>query len=187
MKILKSPYVVGALLLLAVLRWFACAPTTHRGPTKFLTNRVWFSRMPKNGREPAVHLALFEQMGKKGGAVVVGSAFRFMVDVVDFEVRRGKLTLTVLQDKKRATFKARTWACKTAPRPFDLCLELERQGRTVTLFSSRKMRIGPRPKALAAMLDNPEAFGLLSDTPVDAGDYVEATPAWFEQRRGSRH
>lgn len=172
---MKLRIVLGFLLLVILLRWFACEPGTDRGPIKHLTNRQWVNKVPDGPKDMVFRLILLGRIKRKMGVVMNASNYRFIGDVIGYRVEGNRLTLTIPQDDAEVTFIARTWPCKNAPKPFDLCLELKRGRQSIILYSQRKATFGA---------DDFEA--LLSPT-VDGAGEAEANgasgarrPAWLE-------
>lgn len=177
---MKIRLVIGLLLLVVFIRWFGCEPATDKGPVQFLTNRVWVDKAATHPRDMVLRFALLGQVKRKVGLVMASSQYRFGGDIVHYRLDADRLTLIIPQTNQRATFKARTWACKDAPKPFDLCLELTHGGRSTILYSERKSAFGSRavdiPLLEAAMMD-PNA-----DEVAACEGCTEHTPEWFSKR-----
>lgn len=81
------------------------------------------------------------------------------------------------QDGRKATFTTRIWSCKgEAPKPFDLCLELRKDGAKLVLYSHAKS--SKAQQNLPAFDDR-----ALVQTGLDSAceDCVESLPEWFER------
>ena len=180
---MKTRIVFGLVLLIAILRWAACEPQDSRGPVKHLTNRIWFSKVAAGPRDFVTHIILGAGAKKKVGVIATASHYRFGGDVVEFQVKGDQLTIALPQDGTKATFTARTWRCREAPKPFELCFELKRGGRRALFFSSKKMRLPDRRReaeALAPFL--PALANGPSSSCLDAEGLrcVESEPDWFK-------
>ena len=134
---MKLRVVFGLLITFLVMRWVGCEPT-DTGPVKHLTNRVWVNKAASGPRDPVFSFMLLSRMKRKLGVMMNASSYRFAGDLIMYKIEGNHLTIVVPQDDVKARFKVRTWACKDAPKPFDLCLELKRNGRSVVLYSERK-------------------------------------------------
>ena len=176
---MKARSVVGLILIVIVLRWLACSPEAERGPTKYLTNRVWVNKASSGPRDVVFHLMLGSAAKKRWGLLLNASSFRFMGDRIFYRLDGNQLTMVVPQDDAKAKFKVRTWPCKDAPKPFDLCLELRQGDRSVTLFSELKSRRMPGAEWLTE-------GGFDDDVAVDfsVDGRAESTPA-LVRRAGS--
>lgn len=167
---------LALLVIIATLRWLGCDPNTERGPVKHLTNRLWMSKAPRDARDFVFHFMLGQKNKRRFGLMMNASSFRFMGDAINYRLDGHRLTLMVLQDEAKATFDVRTWACKDAPKPFDLCLELKRGRRAVVLYSQRKMTFDA--ETLGTM---PINFESIQDASVGSESLPERTPEWFER------
>ncbi len=169
---MKLRVVFGLLVMLLVLRWIACEPTDS-GPVKHLTNRLWVNKVAKGPRDMVFHLALMGRTKRRIGFVLNASRFRFMGEFLRYKLDGHRLTLKLPQDKAELTFKVRTWACKEAPKPYDLCLELKRDDHTMVLYSQRKATVGV--ETLEALgIDVEAAMGVDGDGPTTT-DVVPAS------------
>ncbi|MEL7369122.1 MAG: hypothetical protein AAFN74_09445 [Myxococcota bacterium] len=142
-------------LLFLLFRWVGCGPAPGRGPASHLLNRVWFDRLPVDARDMTINLFLLDKKVDKKrakfGVVGQASKFQYSFNALKYRLEGNKLTFHFLQADEKATFKVRTWPCKEAPKPFDLCLELRRGDRSAMLYSSRKQRFGRRHDAAESM------------------------------------
>ena len=110
---------------------------THAGTTELLFNRVWLERMPRAEREMVRNLALVQHGERKMGVTARASRWRVQADLFRWRMDgEDRLETRFPQDGRQATFNVRAWYCaKEAPKPFELCLELSRGGRTRRLYS----------------------------------------------------
>ena len=167
---------LGLLLIIATLRWLGCDPSADRGPVKHLTNRLWVNKAAKNPKDVVFHFMLARQGKHRFGLLMNASNYRFAGDAVQYRLDGQRLTLVLLQNGAKGTFNVRTWACKEAPKPFDLCLELKRGNQAVVLYSQRKKAFDA--EAVEAWPINTDA---VADAEVDLSVLEDRTPAWFEQ------
>lgn len=101
---------------------------------KYLLNRVWTKKIPgsSNARSTTFRLALLDKAKQRLGFVSDMSSWRVYAELLRYRVERNRLTVEFPQNNLKHTFSFRTWRCKDAPKPFDLCLELKgKEGRTV--------------------------------------------------------
>jgi hypothetical protein len=65
------------------------------------------------------------------------------IDLMTYRLEGKRLTVLKLQEGEKATYTARTWACKgEAPKGFDLCLELTGGDRPLRYFSRSDWSVG---------------------------------------------
>ena len=126
--------VLGGLGLLLAFRWLgwwgepAHTPRVH--------NQIWIEREPRDERDLVRHLVLVEDEDRRFGATGCSSAWRLAVDLVRWRARGPDLRIEYPQERKHADFRTRAWHCAgEAPKPFELCLELERRGKKQRYFS----------------------------------------------------
>lgn len=143
-------------------------------PKVDLTNRVWRNKAPKDARDLTFHLVLFDKAKIRTGAMAHLSEWRMYIDRVRFGVDGNTLTIESPQDQTKTKYKVRTWPCKgEAPKPFDLCLELKRGMKKVTLYSEKNAHFG---RSL-----EPALARALTESPAPTCEGCEAGPqAWFE-------
>lgn len=153
------------------------ARLTKKKPALELTNRVWRNKVPKDGRDLTFHMVLFDKAKLRAGAMAHLSEWRYYVDRVRFRVQGKTLTIESPQDRTKTTFDVRTYRCKgEAPKPFDLCLELKRGKRKVTLYSERNAHF-TRTKAQSML----ERAAFASEPLPTCTDCVDVAPEWFER------
>lgn len=161
----KRLYLMIALVSL-LLMWSYCgtsSSTDDGGGTKHLLDRPWVTKIPKDPREPTN--ALFFLSRDKIGASVNGSSYQHLVTLFRHRTKGNKLTIDVLQAKKRFTTLARTYECK-GPQGLDLCLDLGPRVKKVRLYSSSKWRVGE---------EGTPKFGSIDFVAAPAQDSLEAT------------
>ncbi len=106
---------------------------------QWLSNRMWVERMPADKRDMVQVFTPLKVRGKQFGAVQRQSHYRVVADRFQWTLKGNKLRLGFPQDGHKVVLSARTWSCVgDAPKPFDLCLELERGDRRVVLYSREK-------------------------------------------------
>ncbi|MBI4820790.1 MAG: hypothetical protein HY791_31285 [Deltaproteobacteria bacterium] len=135
---------IKKLAAIAAVVWFlmklvgACSgPEVAKDSAQHLVNRPWVDRLPKNDRDLVTHLMLFEKARVRLGVVGQASRWRTVRDHLRFTHEGTKLDLEFPQEQKKITFTAKTWSCKEAPKPFDLCLELAHPGKKPIRLYSR--------------------------------------------------
>ncbi|MDP2343113.1 MAG: hypothetical protein Q8O67_19305 [Deltaproteobacteria bacterium] len=119
---------------------------------KIVENRVWIERMPKNERDMIRQLVLLnEEDGKKPGAVMRCSKFRWLVDAVKWSHKGSRLHLNFLQVREEREATVRSWSCKgDAPKPFELCLELSDGDKKRRYYSMKEWVVDDVDDARAA-------------------------------------
>jgi hypothetical protein len=124
--------------------------------TDQLVNQFWIERVPRNDRDRVLQLALIRQDDKRVGFVARASRWQLHVDGFVWGQEGDRLRARFPQTGQRLQAQARTWPCKgEAPRPFELCLELRREGQVVKLFSMREWVIRPRADSFEAPAELP--------------------------------
>lgn len=88
---------------------------------ELLEERLWLDKLPE---DPSDKFALWLFVDDGYGFFRQGSGFRFLVDVVGYERKGDRLSLTVLEDKKKKETRYTIRPCDEKP-PFDLCLTFE--------------------------------------------------------------
>ncbi|MBI2378282.1 MAG: hypothetical protein HYV07_30050 [Deltaproteobacteria bacterium] len=136
------------LATIALVVWFlmkligACSgPEATKNPLAYLVNRPWVDHVPKSDRDLVTHLMLFEQRSIRLGVVGQASRWRTIRDHLRFKIEGEKVVMEFPQEQKKISFHAKTWTCKEAPEPFDLCLELAHPGKKpIRLYSRSRWR-----------------------------------------------
>jgi hypothetical protein len=114
------------------------------GPEK-LVNQLWIERMPTNPRDMIWHLVALERDGRRVGALGRSSSWRLMSDGFIWNRQGDQFSFHTPQNGCKSQLKIRTWKCAgEAPKPFELCLELEGQGKRYRYFSREDWQIRPR-------------------------------------------
>ena len=113
---------------------------------KLLEGRLWVDRMPTSTRDMVGKFVVVNSVDHGPfGVAERGSVWRHRTEVFQWSRSGDALKVYLPQDRKRATFQVRTWRCKDAPEPFELCLELRRDGKTKRLYSRHDWFVHPRP------------------------------------------
>lgn len=86
-----------------------------------LVNRVWFDRLPE---QPTQDFGRWAFLDAGYGFHGEGSAFRFNVDIVEFDRQGDKLKVTFLQDERVVSTRFKIDRCDDKP-PFDACLTFD--------------------------------------------------------------
>ena len=130
---------------------------------RHLHNRPWIERVPRDDRDIITHLTLLDTDDGRFGAAGRSSAWRHVIEIFRWHREDDRLTLDFPQERVRAEFEVRTWECEgEAPRPFQLCLELRRQGRALHLYSRHDWEIEPHDAPAA------RAEAIAADAPAEA-------------------
>lgn len=155
---------------------------------ELLVNQFWVERMPRSERDMVVHMALLQMDKGRAGAVGESSVYRLVIDFVDFTVTGNRLLLLFPQENAQLNMTWRAWKCAgQAPKPFELCLDLNIGGETVHLYSLEEWAIDPGSRAL------PDNFGPGAGLPLPAlstkplcADCRDALPATSDSLWRSR-
>jgi hypothetical protein len=116
----------------------------ERARPERLVNQLWLERMPRGPRDMIWHVVPLEHDGRRVGALGRASRWRVASDGFLWEQRGDVFVIRTPQNGCRIEAKARTWKCGgSAPRPFDLCLELESGGKRYRYFSREDWKIRP--------------------------------------------
>jgi hypothetical protein len=142
------------------------------GDSALLINRPWVDHMPRSERDMVTQLVFVDRDGQKMGALLRASRWRQIAELFRWEQRRGGLTVEFPQNNKRLPVSTRVWACKDAPKGFDLCLEVKLIGKGLRLYSNKKWSLDEPtsfsdfltidPDAVNASMDDEQVFEALS-------------------------
>jgi len=160
---------------------------------KHAVNQVWIERMPSDARDQINHFVLVRHPEGRIGAVGKSSQWRHFFELFMWGLEGEKLSVFLPQDQRKAQLRVRTWECAgEAPKPFELCLELGNDKRSVTMYSRKDWIIDPKNvsesiedlvqdvPALAGVFDGDEALAIeLPDQASDA-DMAEIAEDWQE-------
>lgn len=137
--------VAGALGLAAwKIACVSCGGDAEATSARHLENRAWIERMPQSDRDVVNHLLVLNSRDGRYGAAGRSSAWRHVLEIFRWQREEDRLTLEFPQERVRVEFTARTWECEDeAPAPFELCLELSRQGRSVRFYSRHEWVVEP--------------------------------------------
>jgi len=131
---------IGGIAVWQVVRYF----TAHRSGTEKLLNQVWVERMPGNPRDMVWHFIALDHDGRHTGVLGRSSRWRVISDRLLWRQEGNRITLFTPQNRCRSTLEARTWKCAgEAPRPFELCLQLEGGGKRYRYYSRNDWGIRP--------------------------------------------
>jgi hypothetical protein len=109
-----------------------------------LVNQLWVERMPASPRDMVWQFAAIEHEGHRLGAIGRISNWRLFLDRFIWKQNGDTFEVVTPQNNCRLQLKARTWKCAgQAPRPFELCLELESGGKKYRYFSREEWVIRP--------------------------------------------
>jgi hypothetical protein len=134
-----------ALALGAIVTWqagrylFTSAPRPDR-----LINQLWIERMPTSRRDMVWQFVAIEQGEHRNGILGRASHWRLAIDVFHWKQEGDGFSLHTPQNDCRLQVKARTWKCAgQAPKPFELCLEIESGGKHYRYFSREDWQVRP--------------------------------------------
>jgi hypothetical protein len=109
------------------------------GTDTLLVNRPWVDHMPRSERDMVTQLVFLDKDGKKFGAMLRASRWRQLAELFRWETRNSSsVTVEFPQNNKSLAVSTRVWACKDAPKGFDLCLQVSLLGKGVRLYSNKK-------------------------------------------------
>ena len=104
-------------------------------PAPHLKNRPWVTSLPQSPRDNTN--VLFLSKDDPVGATVHGSAYRHLINVLQYRLDGNLLALREMQTGKAVRVRVKTWECDEAPGDLDLCLELRvARARAIRLYSS---------------------------------------------------
>lgn len=163
-----------------------CCGDAEATSARHLQNRVWIERLPRDDRDIITHLVLLDTDDGRFGAAGRSSAWRHIIEVFRWFREDTRLTLDFPQERVRAEFEVRTWECDDeAPPPFELCLELTRQHRSIRFYSRHDWVIEPHGAELpdSAPAELAELFHQVQELRVPAGEaeggaLVDDAAAW---------
>jgi hypothetical protein len=145
---------------------------------KHAVNQVWIERMPTDARDQINHFVLIRHPEGRIGAVGKSSQWRHIIEVFMWGLEGERLSVFLPQDQRKAQLRVRTWECAgEAPKPFELCLELGNDKRSVTMYSRKDWVIDPKnvDESLADLVsDEPALAGVLESDDVLGNAPAEA-------------
>lgn len=160
---------------------------------KHAVNQVWIERMPTDARDQINHFVLVRHPEGRIGAVGKSSQWRHFVELFMWGLEGEKLSVFLPQEQRKAQLRVRTWECAgEAPKPFELCLELGNDKRSVTMYSRKDWIIDPKnvsesieeivegEPALAAVLDGEDALAIEPTEQANEADMAEIAADWQE-------
>jgi hypothetical protein len=102
---------------------------------KLLANRVWAERAPRDDRDLVLYFVPVQVGSKRVGVFERNSRYAMAAELFRWSRDGGTLKLELPQRQQTAKLGVRTWACKDAPKGFDLCLELTTGDDKLRLYS----------------------------------------------------
>lgn len=109
-----------------------------------VANQLWLGKLPKTDRDIVEHLVLIDHDNGRFGAWGRSSAWLHNFEVFKWAREKDRLLLFFPQTRKRGKAKVRAWKCEgDAPKPFQLCLEITRDGDTALYYSREDWVIEP--------------------------------------------
>jgi hypothetical protein len=169
------------LLAVAVIAGWQVASrlVDQRSGTERLVNQLWVQRIPTNERDMVWHFLVLDQRGRHFGALGRASRWRVISDGLLWKLQGDQLNIFTPQNRCRTSLKARTWKCAgEAPKPFDLCLELQGRGGKKYQYFSRNDWVIKGTGAVedpAAAFATPALQSALASAADDGGD-LDAAP-----------
>ncbi len=98
----------------------ACANFREADEDRTILGRPWFDTYPKKHTD-VVFVGIWLPGGL--GAFDTGSAWRYTINIFEFERQRNRVFMTYLQDNEKEEITFKVTPCDERP-PFDLCLDL---------------------------------------------------------------
>ncbi|MEN0063169.1 MAG: hypothetical protein AAGA48_13520 [Myxococcota bacterium] len=144
-------------------------------------NYHWAQRAPRSARDMVRWFSVVKRRDARFGASQVRSAFRWVGESFRWRRDGNKVTLSFPQSNNKVTVVVKTYRCKKGI--FDRCLDLTRNGQTVTLYSREDLRIRDDGSALApfAPTDLSSNASPDDDCATCSEDMPEALRALFEE------
>lgn len=160
---------------------------------KHAVNQVWIERMPSDARDQINHFVLVRHPEGRIGAVGKSSQWRHFFELFMWGLEGEKLSVFLPQEQRKAQLRVRTWECAgEAPKPFELCLELGNDKRSVTMYSRKDWIIDPKnvsesiedlardEPALAGVFEGEAALASEPIEQANEADMAEIAADWQE-------
>ena len=156
------------------------------GTAELLVNRLWIERAPRNPRDLIRQVVVLRRGERQVGVTARGSQWRVQAEgfLWRLEGEDQRLVARFPQDNRKASFEVRAWRCAgQVPKPFELCLEIGRGGRSRRLYSRTEWVV--RSEGGGVNDDRDVAWmaptwDFAAHTPTDDGSAtVEAAPDYF--------
>lgn len=115
-----------------------------------LVDRIWITKEPTDPREKISGVLFLSEdnADSEVGVFVESSAFQGNFDAFSYSLNEGKMSLTLLQNNKKAKVTYKATRCKVEG--FQYCLEIKGAPRGPVMYYSKKgMEIGSLQEALA--------------------------------------
>lgn len=142
--------IVAVVAYLLLKMWCGADEESSAFKAELIENRPWIDHAPTSLKESA---RVFVLTDREIGAVLEGSAYRRTTDAIRWAQKGGDLEWLYLQDEKTITFtRLKVARCNDAPKPFDLCLSMHRDGKELKFYSRHDWEIGSMPDDAPAML-----------------------------------
>ena len=116
-----------------------------------LVNRPWIDHIPTSERDLVTHFLFLSRDDQRTGLVGRVSSWRQHIELFQWSLRSGAVTLTFPQDNKTAEVKLAVRRCE-APAPLNLCLTVGEGRRSVTFYSSTDWHLATPDLASAQAL-----------------------------------
>lgn len=166
---LKAALALGAIAAAGVGTYSLLSADDEAAGTKNLTNQVWVERMPQNSQDMIGHMLILEKDGQQYGIIGRSSNWRHFIEVFGWRLENDRLKLFFPQERVKAEVKARTWRCEgEAPEPFDLCLELSQNSRTIQFYSRTDWEVKDADSLEALRMETPELDAVFGNSRVNA-------------------
>ena len=130
-------------------------------------NQAWVTRMPHNAKDVVGWFIPMQHNGERYGVIRRNSRYWFAGQRFSWARQGQTYRLTFPQSDQQVQLKFKAYKCKKPQ--FDLCLDLEQQGRRFTLYSRSKWKVPP-PKRSASWEPDLELTPLEGCTRCEDGD-----------------
>jgi hypothetical protein len=129
--------VIMAIVIIAIILLIWSGRSMRAASTEHLLDRVWIDRVTEEPRE-LVELLYFME-GHDVGLSGKRSHYRFSLDFVRWTLEEDRLSLHLLQEDRRVSYRARTWKCAPGEAPnedFEYCMTLTGPDGTRKYFAA---------------------------------------------------
>ena len=175
--------IVGVLALMAGAAWVFWPES---GPpdegTRWLENRAWADHFPTSKKDVGRWFTPLHLARKRFGVLQAASHFQFSGERFLWKMTGKKRMQVYFQQSGRKTaLDIRTWQCaETAPKPFELCMELRRGKRSVTLYSKKAWTFPREKPAMEPLIALPRAPWAPEDATIPHGESQAVHPLLIE-------
>ena len=140
-----------------------------------VANQLWLAKLPENDRDLVKHMVLLDHDNGRFGVWGRSSAWLHNFEVFKWAREKDRLLFFFPQTRKKGKAKIKAWKCAgEAPKPFQLCLEITKNGKKQLYYSREDWVIEPGNVAESLediTEDTPELEGLFDEVEdVDPAD-----------------